>query len=316
MSRSALSSIIHRACVFAAGVAAVVPLPSLAQGASPLDDAWLLSLCLSTHPPVAPGGLWQAWSFAPVIVVPLALILGLYLSALVKQGRRESGIEPILFVGGWLLLAVALVSPLCRMSAMLAWAHMVQHVILVALAPPLLVLGAWRRMPGLSAETRGSDTAIWKCRLRMLSGPTAASILYAVAIWATHVPFIYQAALDDATVHVVVAYGLVAVSVVFWRAVIEATLSSQAGSGAGGFALLAIFFAMVQTGLLGALLALSPTSWYPVFAGSVAIWGLTPLEDQQLAGLIMWVPMGAIYLSAGLIVTMIVVFGRARSEWA
>jgi cytochrome c oxidase assembly factor CtaG len=73
---------------------------------------------------------------------------------------------------------------------------------------------------------------------------------------------------------------------------------------------------MVQTGLLGALLALSPILWYPIFAGSVAIWGLTPLEDQQLAGLIMWVPMGAIYLTAGLIVTMIVVFGRAGSKWA
>jgi cytochrome c oxidase assembly factor CtaG len=305
-----------------AGAVALVPLPSHAQGAAP--DAWLLSLCLTARPPVAPEGLWQAWSFAPVFVVPLALVLGLYGWTLARQGRRESGMTmgPALFIGGWLLLAIALVSPLCRMAAALASAHMVQHVILVALAPPLLVLGAWSRIPGLSAagspaaglpvDTRA--TATRNHVLRMLSWPTAVSILYAVVIWASHVPLIYQAALKDATTHVVVTYGLVAVSVMFWRTVIDAALNPRASSG--GPALLAIFFAMVQTSLLGALLALSPTTWYPVFDGSVAIWGLTPLEDQQLAGLIMWVPMGAIYLTTGLIVTMIVVFGRVRSGWA
>jgi cytochrome c oxidase assembly factor CtaG len=295
-------------------------LPFRAQGAALADDAGLLSLCLTTRPPLTPDGLWQAWSFAPVILVPLALMLGLYVWALASDGRRETGSEPILFFGGWLLLAIALVSPLCRMSATLAWAHMVQHVILVALAPPLLVLGAGSlcgRMLGLPADTRSSGTAaIRNHRLRMLSGPTAASILYAGAIWASHVPLIYQTALENAAAHVVVTFGLVAVSIVFWRAVIDAMRNRRASSGAGGLALLALFFAMVQTGLLGALLALSPTPWYPVFAGSVAIWGMTPLEDQQLAGLIMWVPMGAIYLIAGLILTMIVVFGRARSGWA
>jgi cytochrome c oxidase assembly factor CtaG len=295
-----------------------MPLSSHAQGAAP--DAWLLSLCLTTRPPVAPEDLWQAWSFAPVIVVPLALMLGLYGWAVAKYGPRERGITmtrgPALFVGGWLLLSIALVSPLCRMAATLASAHMVQHVILVALAPPLLVLGVWglcNQMPGspaarLPAKTRARPRG--NHALRMLSGPAAASILYAVAIWASHVPLIYQAALKDATAHVVVTYGLVAVSVMFWRAVIDAALNPRTSSGTGGLALLAIFFAMVQTGLLGALLVLSPTLWYPLFAGSVAIWGLTPLEDQQLAGLIMWVPMGAIYLAAGLIVTMILVFGR------
>ena len=280
-----------------------------------MDDPWLLSLGLTARPPVAPEGLWQAWSFAPILVVPLALVLGLYGWAFARHGRRERGMTMTggssLFVSGWLLLAIALISPLCRMAATLAWAHMVQHVILVALAPPLLVLGAWSRMPGWPSRGWPSDrrgTALGNHALRMLGGPTAASILYAVAIWAAHVPLIYQAALKDATTHVVVAYGLVAVSVVFWRAVIDATLNPRASRG--GSALLALFSAMVQTGLLGALLVWSPTPWYPVFAGSAAIWGMTPLEDQQLAGLIMWVPMGAIYLTAGLIVTMIVVFGR------
>ena len=323
MSRPALPAMVHRAChkichtawLCATGMAALVHLPSRAQGAAP--DAGLLSLCLTTRPPVAPEGLWQAWSFAPAIVVPLALVLGLYGWAVARHGRSEPGITmtggPILFVSGWLLLAIALISPLCRMSATLASAHMVQHVILVALAPPLLVLGAWSLMPGSPAPGAQADrrgTAVENHALRMLSVPTAASILYAVAIWAAHVPLIYQTALKDATAHVVVAYGLVAVSIVFWRAVIGATLNATASSG--GSALLAVFSAMVQTSLLGALLVWSPTPWYPVFTKSAAIWGLTPLEDQQLAGLIMWVPMGAIYLTTGLIVTMIVVFGRVR----
>jgi len=248
-----------------------------------VGEVEVLSLCLATRPAVTPETLWQAWSFAPVITGPLLLVLAVYLWTRPRDG---GWLRPACFLAGWTLLALALVSPLCRMAATLAWAHMVQHVILVAVAPPLLVLGG---LPQANA--------------RMPGGPVAASVLYGVAIWVSHAPAVYQGALADAVLHTLVVFGLVAVSVQFWRTVL---------AQAGGAALMAVFLAMLLTGVLGALLTFSPTPWYPVFTGGVAAWGLTPLEDQQLAGLIMWVPMGAIYLVAGLGLAAKVVFGRGR----
>ena len=250
----------------------------------------MFSLCLATRPPATPWEVWQGWSFAPVIVVPLILMLGLYLRAYGRSSHRDRGarIGPACFLGGWALLAVALVSPLCRMAATLAWAHMVQHVILVALAPPLLVLGVlYARPPG---------------RRRTAGEAVAASALYAAAIWISHTPAVYQAALDDATVHVAVACGLVGAGTFFWRVALAPV--ADPGAAAGGTAFMALFSALLQTGVLGALLTFSPNPWYPVFEGRVEAWGLTPLEDQQLAGLIMWVPMGGIYLFAGLAAAM------------
>ncbi|HXH25334.1 MAG TPA: cytochrome c oxidase assembly protein, partial [Vicinamibacterales bacterium] len=121
--------------------------------------------------------------------------------------------------------------------------------------------------------------------------PVTVSALYAGAIWLAHVPRVYQAALTDPAVHLLLVALLLAVGYLFWTTLIR-------GSAAGG--ILMAFAALVQTGLLGALLTFAPTPWYPVFASRAAPWGLTPLEDQQLAGLIMWVPMGAVYLAAGL----------------
>ncbi|WP_051340586.1 cytochrome c oxidase assembly protein [Azospirillum halopraeferens] len=268
----------------------------------PPDDFALLSLCLATRPAVTPQTLWQAWSFAPAVVGPLVLMLAAYLGVLVRghgQSGRGSAAGPACFLTGWTLVALALVSPLCRMAAALAWAHMVQHVILVALAPPLLVIGALLALP--------AHRRLPRC------GPLAAGALYAVAIWGAHAPVVYQGALDGATAHVLLVFGLLAVSALFWYAAIGGAVRPDAGAAAPGAAVIAILCALIQTGVLGALLTFAPSPWYPVFADRTAAWGLTPLEDQQLAGLIMWVPMGAIYLAAGLAAATAVVFGRSRT---
>ncbi len=287
-----------RGAACAAVAVAILCASAAAQDLTAVDDGGgLLSLCLATRPPATPWAVWWNWSFAPVVVVPLILLPGLVWVP-GSRGHRggASRIKGACFAGGWALLAIALVSPLCRMAATLAWAHMVQHVILVALAPALLVLGAPRVRP-----LRGWGR-------RAAGRPAAAGILYAAAIWISHLPAVYQAALGNATVHVAVVCGLLAVSLFFWRAALDPLVDP--GAASGGAASVALLSAMIQTGGLGALLAFSPTAWYPVFAGRAEAWGLTPLEDQQLAGLIMWVPMGAIYLGAALAVTTALVFRR------
>jgi cytochrome c oxidase assembly factor CtaG len=243
----------------------------------------LASLCLATWLPVEPEGLLRAWSLAPAVVAPLAALLLVYLIGLRRALAADRG-RPGLFLGGWLLLAVALVSPLCRLAAATASGHMAQHLVLALLAPALIAAACpWRvlrRGAGLPPRRRVAPDG-------PAAGSVAASIAYAVAIWVAHVPVVYQAALLEPGAHLLLLALLLAASLLFWTTLVEVP-------SAGARVAMALA-AMAHTGLLGALLTLSPRPWYPVFAGSTELFGLTPTTDQQLAGLLMWVPMGGAY---------------------
>jgi putative membrane protein len=232
-----------------------------------VDLASLLTLCLAGSPAAVPGGLWAAWSFSPQAVVPLAVGLALYLRTSASRPRWQVGC----FAAGWLVLVLALVSPLCRLSATLVSAHMVQHVLLVAVAPPLLVLGM---------------------ALRFRGNAVAGAAAYGLAIWLWHVPAVYAVVLLDATAHTVATALLIAASLWFWSAVLAPSTGLRAAP--------ILFFTIVHTGILGALLTFAGRTWYPLLAPGAELWGLAPLTDQQLAGLIMWVPMGTLYLVAAL----------------
>lgn len=258
---------------------------------APASADQLFSLCLAGAK--APASGLAAWSLAPEVVVPLLGVAAAYGLAYARGGidaePRRARLHAASFVLGYLLLLAALVSPLCRMAAATASGHMVQHVILVALAPPLLVLG----LPARGATTSGSG------RLPL------ATALYGVLIWAWHLPTLYQAALVGVPAHLTMYVSLIMAGLWFWREAIAAW-GNPKRAGAAVLALLATF---VQTGLLGALLTFSPRAWYPLMASGALSRGLMPMEDQQLAGLIMWVPMGAVYLVAALVLA-----GRALAR--
>ena len=236
---------------------------------APMRLADYAALCLATAGPTGPGALQAGWSFAPATAGPL--LAGL--AALLWLARRGNAGWPAF--AGWAALAVALASPLCRLAATTAAAHMAQHVILVAIAPALLVAG----LPPLRAR-------------RFLLRPSLASAVYALAIWLAHAPPVYEAALLDAGAHLTLLAVLLAASLLFWSALLDPERRASAGPMAAA--------AFAQTGILGALLTFAATPWYPVFGLGPALWGMTPQEDQQLAGLVMWVPMAAIYLAAAL----------------
>jgi putative membrane protein len=259
--------------------------------------------------PLAPHDLWSAWSFEPLVIGGLALSGWLYLRGLralwrkAGPGHGVQGWEGGGFAAGWLVLVVALVSPLHQLGGVLFSAHMAQHELLMALAAPLLILGRplipllwalpmpWRRRLGAwaaSAPIRGS----WQ----FLTLPLVAWTLHAVAIWIWHAPALYQGTLNSETVHTLQHVSFLATALLFWWAL----LRGREGRLGRPAAVLYLFTTSVHTSLLGALLAFSSTLWYPLYGSNTAAWGLTALEDQQLAGLIMWVPGGMAYLIAAL----------------
>ncbi|MFL5403449.1 MAG: cytochrome c oxidase assembly protein [Gemmatimonadales bacterium] len=259
--------------------------------------------------PLTPHDLWGAWSFEPGIAIPL-LIAGLaYLKGLraiwrsAGTGRGIQRREAAAFAGGWLVLLLALVSPLHQLGAALFSAHMVQHELLMVAAAPLLVLGRplipfvwalpmrWRRIVGdwaAAAPVRRT----WE----LLTLPLAAWTLHALVIWLWHAPGLFQATLRSDLIHTLQHASFLGSGLLFWWAL----LRRRDGRLGRPAAVLYLFTTSVHTTILGALLTFSSRAWYPIYAPSTAAWGLTPVEDQQLAGLIMWVPASLAYLVATL----------------
>jgi putative membrane protein len=216
--------------------------------------------------------------------------------------RGVSGWQAAAFAGGQLALVAALVSPLDALGTLLFSAHMVQHEILMVVAAPLLVIGRplavwtwglpprWRSGAGNAARL-GPIAATW----RVLTHPAVAWALHGVVLWAWHMPWLFEAALARPGVHTLQHTSFFASALLFWWAPLGS--ASRQGQGASMFYL---FTTMVHTAALGALLTLSPALWYPAYASTSPAFGLDPLEDQQLGGLVMWVPAGLAYLAVGL----------------
>ncbi|MFC7398713.1 cytochrome c oxidase assembly protein [Chelatococcus sp. GCM10030263] len=280
--------------VFIAGAAASTAAAVLVAPNPQTGAGNLFTLCLTATSSVAAGGLWTAWSFAPAVLVPL-LALGLGYAGHARAHAADPQ-RAMLFASGYLALAAAVASPLCRMAATLASAHMIQHAILVALAPPLILLGFQRARVGNAAvENRP-----------LVTHPGWAAVPYGVFIWFWHVPRLYEAALTDVYVHLLMYASLLGTGFLFWNSVMTAVRSRSALQG---WAIVALIVTFIHTGMLGALLTFSGHLWFPIMAPGALIFGLTPLDDQQLAGLIMWVPMGLVYVVAALWA-----FGRVLAE--
>ena len=246
----------------------------------------LLSLCLLGRMPALPGTWMSAWSLAPALVLPLLAWLVAALRRPSSRGVASAVLPTVagrpLWIAGWCLLVVALVSPLCRLAATLVSGHMAQLLVLSVAAPLLLAIG-------------GSAPA---CRDARPSGTglATATLAYAAVLWLRHLPAVYDAALTLPWVHVAVVVLVVAGSLWFWQTILQA---GRVGAGGTGRALLALVATTGHTGLLGALLTFAPTPFYPLQAGGATGWGLSPLEDQQLAGMLMWVPGSLAYLATG-----------------
>lgn len=205
-------------------------------------------------PPPLPEAIWTSWNADPVL-----------LAALVAMGvvlRREPA-----GMGAVAILTLAFVSPLCALSSALFSARVVHHVLLVAVAAPLLAL------------------ALRPARHGAIALPFAVSSLI---LWAWHHPAAYDLALANIAIYWLMQITLLGSAVWFWGAVFAA-------GGTPVERILFIVAGFAQMGMLGALLTFAPEPLYAAHALAPFDWGLTPLQDQQLGGLLMWVPAGVPY---------------------
>jgi putative membrane protein len=254
------------------------------------------------------GDVWATWSLEPWATAGLALSGGLYLAGLrhvwarAGRGRGVRPAQTAAFALGWATLALALLSPLDAWGARLFSAHMVQHELLMVVAAPLLVLGrpfgAWLfGLPPLWRQAIGRLTrgAAWRRGWRGLTGPLAAWGLHAAALWLWHVPRLFDAALASPGLHVLQHLSFLLTALLFWWSVLGDEARRRPGA-----ALASLFTTLLHTAALGALLALAPEPWYTAYSASAPLAGWDPLSDQQLGGLIMWVPAGTGYVVASL----------------
>lgn len=255
---------------------------------------------------VRPAGVGAAWTFDPVVVVALLLAAWAYGNGVRRlwikgRGRGVSSAQVVAFSAGLVALAVALVSPVAALGHTLFAAHMVQHLILVLVAAPLLVFGApllpcslvlpqpWRR--DLHALGRNHRVATASA---VLTGPLLVWILHVGALWMWHLPMLYEAALRDPVLHVTEHLSFLATALLFWALIISFGRPRMPYPARLGY----VFVTALQSGGLGAILTFASMPLYSVHAAGARAWGLSALQDQQLAGVIMWIPAGVVYLAS------------------
>jgi putative membrane protein len=252
------------------------------------------------------GATLAGWTVDPAVLAPPLLGAMLYAIGLARlwssagTGRGAPLWRVACFVLGWLAIAAALLTPLHDQSRKFFAVHMMEHELVMTIAAPLLVLShplpvllwafpeGWRR--GV-AKTSGAVAYLFGWDI--LTRPIAATIAHAAAIWIWHIPVLFDATLVNEFLHWLQHLSFFVTALYFWWSVLEAR--QRAGIGVA-----LIFVTALHTNFLGILLTFAREPVYPGQARVAKAWGADPLLDQQLAGLIMWVPAGFIYVAIGL----------------
>src|SRR5258708_370138 len=231
-----------------------------------MGDTATIAYC---GPAAVPDDLLTRWNFDPLLMAALAA-----LAIVIASGRAANA------RAGWaslVLAAIIFVSPLCALSSALFSARVLHHVLLIAAVAPLLALTfPVRRLP---------------------SPPLAALVgLHAIILWVWHLPAPYGWGLASVPAYWLMQASLLVSAWLLWRAIFVSTAQP-------GAALVALVATIGQMGLLAALIVFAPKPLYAAHFASTAAWGMDPLSDQQLAGLLMWVPASLPYLGVGLWLT-------------
>jgi cytochrome c oxidase assembly factor CtaG len=246
-----------------------------------------------------PHDLWWSWELEPELLLPFLLSAGIYVAG---SRRLAATWHKGAFWMGWGTLALALLSPIHALGESLFSAHMAQHEILMLASAPLLVsskpvaallLGLPHRVraPLLQCSRSPLWTGVWS----RLSAPTPAWILHAAALWGWHAPALFQATLSSDGIHALQHTSFLTTALLFWWSL----LHRSPGRSGHGAAVLYLFTTALHSGVLGAFLTFSPAVLYPAYVPRTGAFGLTALEDQQLGGLIMWIPAGILYTLFG-----------------
>jgi cytochrome c oxidase assembly factor CtaG len=258
---------------------------------------------------VSNGAPEVAWNGSPTQCAALFVMLAMFFagrSALRKAASSAGKLrrETRWFVAGWLALALAVVSPIHVWGQVKFSIHMVQHELLMVVAAPLLVLGRpWLAWLWVFPRDWTNAPHRWAGAIRLLVSaigghPVAAFIVHTIALWVWHVPVMFESALRSDVAHVAQHSCFLLTGLWFWQAV----FFGPRREASYGLSVLLLFATALQSGVLGALLTFSRELWYPIYALRTARVGGDPLMDQQLGGLIMWIPASVTYLLAALVI--------------
>jgi cytochrome c oxidase assembly factor CtaG len=266
-------------------LAALIALTAFAAG-----PAW-------AHIGATPDPGWRGPE--PWMLVPMLLALALYALGHLRllrragPGRGERRRRARLFLAGMALLAGATLSPLHALGARSFTAHMAEHELIMLAAAPLLVLArplavmfwalpatARRALATIPRSAAGAGT--W----RVLTDPLLATVMQAAALWIWHLPSLFDRALNSEGWHAAQHLSFFVAALLFWQAMLSPRRSPWTAAAL-------LFATSMVTGALGAFMALSESPWYAPYAAlGLAAFGLSPAQDQQLAGVLMWVPGG------------------------
>ncbi len=278
-------------------------MPNLAARSAAVAGGWGLPAVAAAHS----VGVSESAGPSDVLLVLVPLLVGtlLYIAGLARRAattgltQRSRG-RAASFGLGITLLAIALLGPLEAWAELSFSAHMAQHMVLIALAPPLLLLGrpgaAWLRALPQAWRAAATSPQRWpgaRVVSRWTRSVAATSLLHGAVLWGWHAPAAFEMALRHNTIHWLEHLTLLATGMLFWRALLRARGVML------GWGLVWMLVTVIHSGMLGALITLAPRPLYGIYIerGGVA----DVLADQQLAGLIMWVPMGTVYLLAALL---------------
>jgi putative membrane protein len=214
-----------------------------------------------------PGALLDRFNLDPVLIV--TLIVG----CVWQWIALRRGQDRYYALGGWLVAAAAFLSPLCALSVSLFSARVAQHMVLILAAAPLIAMG-WPR----------------RCRTRTAWALWASTVIFFVTLWIWHMPAPYGATFESVGIYWAMHLTLFGSAVWLWRELLhhpgDRTLSVLAAGT----------LTFVHMGFLGAILAFADHAMFKWHFSTTQIWGFTPLQDQQLGGIFMWVPGTALFL--------------------
>jgi len=261
------------------------------------------------------------WTWPPFVFIPLLLTAALYSLGKIRMLRRTTNRQLFVwkilaFALGWISLVIALDSPLHELGEQLFWVHMTQHEILMLISAPLLILGrptiaflwalppAWRETVASFGHSRTFKTG-WG----LVSAPMSAWLVSALALWIWHIPWLFDQTLRSDWIHAAQHTTFLVTALIFWWPL--ANRMAKIGYGGG---LAYVFTTILHTSVLGALLTFAPKPWYSSYITTAPAWGLTALEDQQLGGLIMWIPAGTLLLIVALVL-LVKWMNHSQSRW-
>jgi cytochrome c oxidase assembly factor CtaG len=227
-----------------------------------------------------------AWTFEPSVLIGVAALAVLYILGWRRGRATGSAHKPgfgrlALFAAGLLVILAALVSPIDALGDQLLVMHMLQHVLLLDIAPILLILGLTKVL--LRPVTRRVQAV--ERRAGFFAHPAFAVLAYVGFMWAWHIPAMYDAALHSSTVHALEHVCFAVAGTLYWWHLLSPIRNRRRLTGMGPVAYMASTKLLV--GLLGIVLAFAPASFYPFYEHHPHYWGLSPSEDQSMAGLLM-----------------------------